>query len=186
MKRLFNILIVYIYSFFFRSVGKRFCFHPFSSRFRGAQRISFGDRVFIGHDADFSIHTSLVVGDDTLFGPGVMILSGNHPTNIIGKRINESRQGINGDCVIGRDVWVGARVIIVGPVTIGEGSVVGAGAYVNRDIPPYVIAAGVPCKTLRARFSDQELRRHLSLQGRGSEFERIRSHRARFISGINK
>lgn len=150
----------------FGRTGERLVYDPFSSRIRGHKNIFIGDRVFIGHGADFSIHERLDIGDDVLFGPSVMILSGNHPTDIVGQTINASHRGINGRCKIEQDVWIGARVIIVGGVTIGEGAVIGANSLVNRDIPPYTVAAGSPCKPRRRRFSDKQLCEHLSKMGR--------------------
>lgn len=56
--------------------------------------------------------------------------------------------------VIGNDVWIGQRVMIIGGVKIGDGAVVGAGAIVTNDVPPYAIVAGVPARIIRYRFSD--------------------------------
>ena len=54
--------------------------------------------------------------------------------------------------VIGHDVWISARVVILRGVTIGDGAVIGAGVVVNRDIPPYSIVVGVPARVIRPRF----------------------------------
>jgi len=56
---------------------------------------------------------------------------------------------------IGADVWIGQGVLIKSGVKIGVGSVIGAGAVVTKDIPPYSIAVGNPCRPIRARFSDE-------------------------------
>jgi acetyltransferase-like isoleucine patch superfamily enzyme len=56
---------------------------------------------------------------------------------------------------IGHDVWIGARAIIVGGVTIGTGAIVATGAVVAKDVPPYAIVGGVPAKVLRYRFDSQ-------------------------------
>lgn len=61
-----------------------------------------------------------------------------------------------GDIVVSDDVWIGQDAIILSGVKIGQGAVIAAGAVVNRDIPPYAIAGGVPAKVIRYRF-DQEL-----------------------------
>ena len=112
-----------------------------------------------------------------LFGPDVMILSGNHPIDEIGQPINASHQGINGRCRTEQDVWIGARVIIVGNVTIGEGAVIGANSLVNRDIPPYTVAVGTPCAPRRRRFSDEQLREHLMRLGRVETYDKIIARR---------
>ena len=54
---------------------------------------------------------------------------------------------------IGNDVWIGQRAMIMGGVHIGNGAVIGAGAIVTKDIPPYAIAVGVPAKVIKYRFS---------------------------------
>ncbi len=56
--------------------------------------------------------------------------------------------------IIGSDVWIGARVIVMDGVTIGHGAVVAAGAVVTKDVPPYAIVGGVPAKVIRYRFSE--------------------------------
>ncbi|WP_295728103.1 CatB-related O-acetyltransferase [uncultured Muribaculum sp.] len=53
---------------------------------------------------------------------------------------------------IGNDVWIGTRAIIMGGITIGDGAVVGAGAVVTKDVPPYAIVGGIPAKIIRYRF----------------------------------
>ena len=54
---------------------------------------------------------------------------------------------------IGNDVWIGYGVIILGNVTIGDGAIIGAGAIVTKDVPPYAIVVGCPAKIVRYRFS---------------------------------
>lgn len=57
--------------------------------------------------------------------------------------------------VIGNDVWIGGRAVILRGVTIGDGAVVGAGAVVTRDVEPYTVVAGVPARPIKKRFSEQ-------------------------------
>ncbi len=66
--------------------------------------------------------------------------------------------------VVGNDVWIGERVMIMGGVSIGDGAVIGAGAIVTKDVPPYSIVAGVPAKILRYRFSKEIIETLLDLQ----------------------
>lgn len=58
---------------------------------------------------------------------------------------------------IGNDVWIGARVVIVGGVKVGDGAVIGAGAVVTKDIPAFAIAAGVPARIIRYRFPENTI-----------------------------
>lgn len=56
--------------------------------------------------------------------------------------------------MVGNDVWIGERVMIMGGINIGDGAVIGAGAIVTKDVPPYAVVAGVPAKLIRYRFSE--------------------------------
>ena len=59
-----------------------------------------------------------------------------------------------GDTVVGNDVWIGQNVTVMPGVHIGDGAIIGANSVVARDIPPYCIAAGNPCRVIRKRFDD--------------------------------
>lgn len=177
-KRKLLSLLIYLGSRGFGSVGEGLFFDPISSRIRGKRLIHIGNRVFIGARAQFSVHKRLTIEDDVLFGPEVMILSGNHPIENIGARINEFHVGIDAACSIGRDAWIGARSIIIGGVRIGEGTVVGAGSVITRDLPPYTVCAGAPCRVLRRRFTDAELRLHLHALGEGHRADYLIAARA--------
>lgn len=67
----------------------------------------------------------------------------------------EEKAGSRGDIVVGDDVWIGHGVLVLSGVTLGRGCVVGAGSVVTRDIPPYTVAAGVPARALRPRFTPE-------------------------------
>lgn len=64
--------------------------------------------------------------------------------------------------VIGADVWIGQGAMIKAGVRIGPGSVIGAGSVVTRDIAPYTVAAGVPCRPIRPRFAEATCQRLLA------------------------
>ncbi len=68
----------------------------------------------------------------------------------------ESKSGIM-PVKIGNDVFIGANTIIIGSVNIGDGAIVGAGSVVTKDVEPYAIVAGNPAKTIRKRFSNEEV-----------------------------
>lgn len=61
------------------------------------------------------------------------------------------------DVVIGNDVWIGTRSVILDGVTIGDGAIVAAGAVVTKDVPPYAIVGGVPAKVIRYRFTEEKI-----------------------------
>ena len=66
--------------------------------------------------------------------------------------------------VVGNDVWIGTHAMILGGVTVGNGAVIGAGAVVTKDVPPYAIVGGVPAKIIRYRFSEDVIARLEELQ----------------------
>lgn len=59
-----------------------------------------------------------------------------------------------GDTVVGNDVWIGQNVTVLPGVHIGDGAIIGANSVVAKDVPPYCIAAGNPCRVIRKRFAD--------------------------------
>ena len=64
---------------------------------------------------------------------------------------------------IGNDVWIGARVIILPAVTVGDGAIIGAGAVVTHDVPPYAVVAGAPARILRFRFDKDQIEKLLRI-----------------------
>ncbi len=147
----------------FKSCGKNFSWDPLSTVFVKPERAEIGDNVFIGADSHISVHDSLKIGDGAMLGPRLMIIGGDHEFEKVGKRLHGQKGGVNLPVTVGKDVWVGASVIILKGVTIEEGSVIGAGSLVSHDIPPYTISFGRPAKPYKKRFSDEELLRHLEL-----------------------
>jgi chloramphenicol O-acetyltransferase type B len=76
----------------------------------------------------------------------------------------EGHPATKGDVTIGNDVWIGIGVTILSGVTIGDGAVIGAGSLVSRDVPPYAIAVGNPCRVVRERFSEEQREALLALR----------------------
>ena len=66
-----------------------------------------------------------------------------------------------GDIVIGNDVWIGYEAVVMAGVRIGDGAVIGAGAVVTKDIPPYAIAVGIPARVIKYRFDEETIARLL-------------------------
>ncbi|HFC3073461.1 TPA: acyltransferase [Neisseria gonorrhoeae] len=99
-----------------------------------------GDGSGIG--ANCEICRGLVVGKNVMMGPECLLHSTNHKFDRENKRF-EGYTEIR-PITLEDDVWPGRRVIVMAGVTVGRGSVVGAGAVVTKDIPPYSLAAGNP------------------------------------------
>jgi maltose O-acetyltransferase len=108
--------------------------------------IHLGTRVFFNFNCVVLDVCEVRIGDFTLFGPGVQILTPLHPFDAALRRQQEFGKPIT----IGSDVWVGGGALILAGVTIGSRSVIGAGSVVTRDVPDGVIAAGNPCRVIRA------------------------------------
>lgn len=128
------------------------------------RNISIGNDVYIGANAVFqSTFGEIKIGNHIMFGPGVNIHGGNHKINEIGtlmKHTSDKQPGDDGIVVIEDDCWIGANAVILTNVTIGKGSVIGSGAVVTRDVPPYSIYTGVPEKKIRRRFTDEQIIEH--------------------------
>ena len=62
---------------------------------------------------------------------------------------------LKGDTVVGSDVWIGQNVTVMPGVHIGDGAIIGANSVVTKDVPPYCIAGGNPCRMIRRRFDDE-------------------------------
>ncbi len=121
--------------------------------FLGPANICLGSDVQIGPDAWFSaVEASITIGDKVTIGPRVAVITGDHNTGEIGVFVHDvtaKRPGDDFPVVIEDDAWIGYGAIVLKGVTIGRGSVVGAGAVVTRSIPPYSVAAGNPARVLR-------------------------------------
>ena len=81
-----------------------------------------------------------------MFGPNVVVATAGHP---ILPELREKQYQYNIPVHIGRNCWIGAGVVIVPGITIGDNVVIGAGSVVTKDIPSNVVAVGNPCKVLR-------------------------------------
>ncbi len=136
------------------------------TRINSLHGLTVGHSVSIGPGSLVEVDGQL--GDFVLIARNVQIVGRNdHSIDEIGVPIvrglwvGDRPQSEADTVLIERDVWVGAAAIILGGVTIGEGSVVGAGSVVTRDVPPYTIVAGVPASAVGKRFeSEDERRRH--------------------------
>lgn len=114
-------------------------------------RIRLSRNVFIGPYVVIYGHGGVEIGDDTLISMHARILSSNHTVPEIGKNIR-AMEDRRLPTRIGRDVWLGAGVTVLGGVTIGDGCVVGAGSVVATDLESGSIAVGVPARLQKMRL----------------------------------
>ena len=114
------------------------------------ENISIGAGTAINNRTIFAGRGGITIGDNVLVGYETIIMTSTW--NFQDPDVPIKLQGITTKpVVIGNDVWLGARVIIVPGVTIGDGAVVGAGAVVTKDVPPYTVVAGVPARKIGLR-----------------------------------
>lgn len=116
--------------------------------------IHLGHRAFVNGNCVFLDCAEIHVGDDFQCGPGVQLLTPEHPLDASLRRSGvESARPIR----IGHDVWIGGGAIILAGVTIGDRVVIGAGSVVTRDLPSDVVAVGNPARIIKRRASDESL-----------------------------
>ena len=172
-----------------------------TSTFEGRNRIgrgsvvlnsSFGYGSYIGNNC---IIANTKIGRFCSIASKVEMITGTHPTkdfvsthpsffslnppsgesfvNVC--RFDEFRTTPSVLCLeIGSDVWIGHNVKILEGITIGHGAIIGAGSIVTKDVPPYSIVGGVPAKTIRNRFDDEEIKALLRLKWWELPIERIK------------
>lgn len=109
-----------------------------------------GERTYVGHRCLMYGHGGIHIGHDVLLANDVQLICGNHTFARRDVPIR-AQPTVEQPIVIEEDVWLGASVIVLGGVTVGRGSVVGAGAVVTQDLPPYSIARGVPAQVVGMR-----------------------------------
>jgi acetyltransferase-like isoleucine patch superfamily enzyme len=107
--------------------------------------IRVGQRVFINHGCTLNDIGGITIGDDVMIGPNVSLISSGHPV----EPENRTRRITAAPIVIGHNVWIGASAMVLQGVTVGDDSVIAAGAVVTHDVPPATLVAGVPARVIR-------------------------------------
>jgi acetyltransferase-like isoleucine patch superfamily enzyme len=154
--RIFSRYILYAYRRVksrVREAGLRFFVAEVGQDVRvwGRVRIDYPDRVYIGDDCAFNEGVLILAREDVRIGRGV-VLSANVTITSASLEFTHSPppyEHISAPVVIKDYVWIGTGAVILPGVTIGEGSVIGAGAVVTRNIPENVVAAGNPAQVVR-------------------------------------
>ena len=115
------------------------------------RNIHIGKNVFINAGCKFQDQGGIYIEDGVLIGHNAVLATINHMED------SEKRAGMIFQPIhIEKNVWLGANVTVLPGVTIGEGSVIAAGAVVTKDVPANIIAAGVPAKVIRKVKKDTE------------------------------
>ena len=128
--------------------------HTPNNRLRISQlrlcKYKIGEKTYIGEDLiiidDLERDGKVYIEDHATLAPRVTLVTKSYPN---ASKIKQYVPTSQGQIVIRKDAWLGAGVIVMPNVTIGQGAVVGAGSVVTRDVSPYTIVAGVPAKHLR-------------------------------------
>ncbi|TWV12464.1 sugar O-acetyltransferase [Bacteroidaceae bacterium HV4-6-C5C] len=136
-----------IISKLFGKVGNNFLVEqPFYCDY--GYNIEIGENLFINYNCVILDGAKVTFGDNVFIGPGCGFYTVEHPLDVVQR--NEGLEYAY-SIAVGNNVWIGAQVVVLSGVTIGENTVIGAGSVVTKDIPANVIAAGNPCRILRRR-----------------------------------
>lgn len=118
--------------------------------FGSGRNVRAGNHANLGLNVLINGRGGVFLGEHVLMGPDIIIYTGTH--TFADPNTPIQRQPMQYAPVkIGRDVWLGARVIVLPGVTVGDGCVVGANSVVTNDLPPYTIAAGSPARVIKQR-----------------------------------
>lgn len=155
----------------------------------------------VTHHYDF-IGDKLIIGKFCAIAKGIeFIMNGaNHrinsittyPFNIMGNGWEKSAPSLTdlklkGDTIVGNDVWIGQNVTVLPAVHIGDGAIIGANSIVAKDIPPYSVAVGNPCKVKRKRFDEDLIEYLLQIKWWDWNSEKIFKNMEALCSGdLNK
>ena len=111
-----------------------------------------------------NLNAKFIMGRGAGAAEGLKVATGNH-ARLVGRFYRtiseeEKPEGYDKDVIVGEDVWMGMNVILLSGVNIGRGAILSAGAVVNKDIPPYCIAGGVPAKPIKFKWTIDEILEH--------------------------
>lgn len=127
-------------------IGQRCTIHPPFACDVG-KNIFLGDDVFINYNCVILDMHNVFIGNHVMIAPNVTITTATHSLSKIERRGNG---GVASEIHIEDDVWIGCNVSIMPGVRIGEGSVIGAGSVVTKDVPANSLVFGVPGKVIRS------------------------------------
>lgn len=132
------------------SVGERtVLLPPFHAAY--GSNVHIGDDFFGNVNLTFIDDVDIRIGDGVMIAPSVTLATTGHPVH---PDRREDFRRFSEPIAVEDKVWIGSNVVVLPGVTIGYGSVIGAGSVVSRDVPPMVVAAGVPCRVVRPITDD--------------------------------
>ena len=117
--------------------------------------IEAGENCFIGNDCSFIDGGGIFIGNNVMIAPRVVLATATHP---IDAQLRLTKLTKCAPIVIEDNVWIGANSTVLGGVTIGANSIIGAGSVVTHDIPSNCVAVGNPCKVIKTLQTDKELK----------------------------
>lgn len=162
IRKIIRRLRMVLYRRLFGGHGVSFWFDP--DGLYSYKNIYIGNNVSLGMKPIMIAELSkIIIGNGVMFGPEVVVVGGGHNIYTVGHYMIEVTEKTGNEdlgVVIEDDVWVGARAIILRGVKVGRGAVVGAGALVNKSVPPYAIVGGNPAKVIGFRFSVDDVIKH--------------------------
>ena len=125
---------------------------PFHANW-GGKNLFFGNNVYANFNLTVVDDVEIYVGNNVMFAPNVTLTTANHP---IEPELRRKGSQYAKKIFIKDNVWLGANVVVLPGVTIGENSVIGAGAIVSRSIPANVVAMGIPARVVREIFPEDK------------------------------
>lgn len=158
-------LLAVIYKGAMGACGRGVMLRPATSIYKGLSNIYISDDVRIARYATiYTTNAKVFIGPKVGIAPYLKIISGNHRIDKIGHFMfdgdTDKRPEDDQDIIIEGDNWFGISVTILSGVTVGRGTVVAAGAVLNKSVPPYSIVGGVPAKVIKYRFTIDEALEH--------------------------
>jgi maltose O-acetyltransferase len=118
---------------------------------QNAENITLGRDTHITNNVILNGIGGIEIGNDVLVGYETIIMTSGRKFSSLDIPIRKQGSELK-KVVIGNDVWLGTRVIVLPGVTVGDGAVIGSGAVITKDIPPYSVAVGVPARVVRKRL----------------------------------
>ena len=131
----------------FAEIGENCYIEPPLHANQSGAFVHFGNGIYANFNLTLVDDTHIYVGDYTMFAPNVTIATAGHP--ILPELRGASYYQYNMPVRIGRNCWLGAGVVVLPGITIGDNTVVGAGSIVTKDLPANVLAVGNPCRVVR-------------------------------------